>query len=147
MTVVKASFPIDQFRRSQNAPVPYLTMLHAEQKCAHFCSEWSIVGYGAGAFWDLWIRSISLSGYIYLSPARNDDLTLWFPTAASYDGKLFSVVFDNGLWWFLMLIYWHLSLPYSIKLVNIGSGNGLSPVPHKTLNRPDQCWLYCWLDH
>ena len=32
-------------------------MLHSEQKCAHFCSEWSIVGYGTGAFWDLWIRS------------------------------------------------------------------------------------------
>ena len=24
----------------------------------HFCSEWGIVGYGTGAFWDLWIRSI-----------------------------------------------------------------------------------------
>ena len=35
-------------------------MLHWEQKCAHFCSEWSIVGYGAGAFWDWWIRSIRL---------------------------------------------------------------------------------------
>ena len=44
--------------QSQNAPVPYPTMLHSEQKCAHFCSEWSTVGYGRGAFWDLWIRSI-----------------------------------------------------------------------------------------
>ena len=26
--------------------------------CAHFCSEWSIVGYGTSAFWDLWIKSI-----------------------------------------------------------------------------------------
>ena len=34
------------------------TMLHSEQKCAHFCSEWSIVGYGKGACWDLKIRSI-----------------------------------------------------------------------------------------
>ena len=33
--------------------VPYPRMLRSEQKCAHFCSEWSIVGYGAGAFWDL----------------------------------------------------------------------------------------------
>ena len=49
----------DQFHKSQNAPVPYPTMLHSEQKCAHFCSEWSIVGYGTGAFWDLWIRSIT----------------------------------------------------------------------------------------
>ena len=39
--------------KSQNAPVPYPTMLHPEQKCAHFCSEWSIVGYGIGLFWDL----------------------------------------------------------------------------------------------
>ena len=44
--------------QSQNAPVPYPTMLHSEQKCAHFCSEWSTVGYGRGAFWDSWIRSI-----------------------------------------------------------------------------------------
>ena len=44
---------IDLFHKSQNAPVPYPTMLHSEQKCAHFCSEWSIVGYGRGAFWDL----------------------------------------------------------------------------------------------
>ena len=44
---------IDLIHKSQNAPVPYPTMLHSEQKCAHFCSEWSIVGYGTGAFWDL----------------------------------------------------------------------------------------------
>ena len=35
------------------------TMLHSEQKCAHFCSEWSLVGYGTSAIWDLWIRSIA----------------------------------------------------------------------------------------
>ena len=50
--------PMDQFHKSQNAPVPYPTILHSEQKCVHFCSEWSIVGYGTGRFWDLWIRSI-----------------------------------------------------------------------------------------
>ena len=49
---------IDQFRKSQNAPVPHPTMLHPEQKCANLCSEWSIVGYGTDEFWDLWIRSI-----------------------------------------------------------------------------------------
>ena len=49
---------IDRFHNSQNAPVPYPTMLHSEQKCAHFCSEWSIVGYETGAFWDLLIWSI-----------------------------------------------------------------------------------------
>ena len=41
---------IDLIVKSQNAPVPYPTMLHSEQKCTHFCSEWSIVGYGTGAF-------------------------------------------------------------------------------------------------
>ena len=36
------------YHKSQNAPVPHPTMLHSvsEQKCAHFCSEWSIVGCG-----------------------------------------------------------------------------------------------------
>ena len=29
----------DLIHKSQNAPVPYPTMLHSEQKCAHFCSE------------------------------------------------------------------------------------------------------------
>ena len=49
---------IDLTHKSQKAPVPYPTMLHSEQKCAHFCSEWSIVWYGTGAFWDLWNWSI-----------------------------------------------------------------------------------------
>ena len=45
---------IDLIHKSQNAPVPYPTILYSEQKCAHFCSEWSIVGYVTGALWDLW---------------------------------------------------------------------------------------------
>ena len=48
---------VDQFHKSQNAPVPYPTMLDSEKKCGHFCFEWSIVGYGTGAFLDLWIKS------------------------------------------------------------------------------------------
>ena len=48
----------DLSNKSQNAPAPYPTMLHSEQKCSHFCSEWSIVGYGTGAFWDMWNCSI-----------------------------------------------------------------------------------------
>ena len=36
----------DLIHKSQNAHVPYPTMLHSEQKCAYFCSEWSIVWYG-----------------------------------------------------------------------------------------------------
>ena len=40
---------IDQFHKSHNAPVPHTRMFHSEQKCAHFCSEWCILGYGTGA--------------------------------------------------------------------------------------------------
>ena len=58
---------IDLIYKSQNASVPYPTMLHSEQKCAHFCSEWSIVGYGIGAFWDLWNWSI----VVLFSPNHN----------------------------------------------------------------------------
>ena len=71
--VEPSSVAIDQFHKSQNAPVPYPTILHSEQKCAHFCSEWSIVRYGTGAFWDLWIRSI------YISKCCNISQTLvWY---------------------------------------------------------------------
>ena len=44
---------IDLIHKSQNAPAPYPTMPHSEQKCAHFCSEWNTMGYGTRAFWDL----------------------------------------------------------------------------------------------
>ena len=50
---------IDIIHKSQNATVPYPTMHHWKQKCAHFCSEWCIVGSGADALWDMWIWSIS----------------------------------------------------------------------------------------
>ena len=43
---------IDLIHRSYNAPVPYLTMHHSEQKCAHFFSEWCIVRCRIGALWD-----------------------------------------------------------------------------------------------
>ena len=49
---------IEQSHKSQNAPVPYPTIYHSEQKRVHFCSEWCIAGYGIGAFGDLGIRSI-----------------------------------------------------------------------------------------
>ena len=48
----------DVFHNSQNTPVPYPIMLHSEQKCTHFFSEWSIVGYGTAVFSDLWNWSI-----------------------------------------------------------------------------------------
>ena len=46
---------IDQSHQSHNAPVPYPTTRHSEQKCAHFCSEWCVVGYGTRAFCFKWI--------------------------------------------------------------------------------------------
>ena len=59
---------IDQFHKSHNAPVPYPRMHDSEQKCAHFCFEWCIVGYGTGALWDC-----ELGQYWWLS-ARLVDL-------------------------------------------------------------------------
>ena len=52
---------IDLIKNSQNAPVPYPTMLHSEQKCAHFCSEWNSMAYGISAFWNLWNCDIAIS--------------------------------------------------------------------------------------
>ena len=54
---------IDQSHKSHNAPVPYLTIPHSEQKCTHFCSEWGIVGYGTGSLWYLW----DWSNYAHIS--------------------------------------------------------------------------------
>ena len=34
-------------------------MHHSEQKYAHFCSEWCVVGYGKSALLDLWIWFIN----------------------------------------------------------------------------------------
>ena len=57
---VQGLVPINQSHKSTHASVPYPTLHHSEQKCTHFCSEWCIVGYGTGALWDLWIRSIDM---------------------------------------------------------------------------------------
>ena len=35
---------IDLIYKFQNVPLLYPTMLHSEQKCVYFCSEWSNVG-------------------------------------------------------------------------------------------------------
>ena len=46
---------IDLIHKSNNAHFPYPTIQHSEQKNAHFCwSEWCIVRYETGAWWDLW---------------------------------------------------------------------------------------------
>ena len=46
--------------KSHNTPVPYQTMHHSEQKCAHLFSEKWIVGYGTGKLFDWCIRSIRI---------------------------------------------------------------------------------------
>ena len=40
---------VDLIHKSHNSPVSYPTMHYSVQKCAHFCFEWCIVGYGTGA--------------------------------------------------------------------------------------------------
>ena len=55
-------------------------MLHSEQKYAHFCSEWSIVGYGTGAFWDLWIRSVGVN----IVPASGQNRDCWLQANTNY---------------------------------------------------------------
>ena len=49
---------LGHFYKSYNAPVPYPTMNHSEQKWAYFCPEWCIVGYVIGAWWDLCNMSV-----------------------------------------------------------------------------------------
>ena len=56
--IMKSMLGNDLNYKSHNAPVPYPTMQHSEQKCAHFCSECCIVGYRTGALWDLWDWSV-----------------------------------------------------------------------------------------
>ena len=54
--------------KSHNAPVPYPTMHHSVQTCAHFYSECCIVGYETAALWDLsdWSTPSSMSkGGVY----------------------------------------------------------------------------------
>ena len=87
---------IDQFHKSQKDPVPYPTMLLLEQKCAHFCSEWSIVGYGTGAFWDCWSRSIlSPPSCMALGPRRH-----FITTQPNYNTRLAHFYFNMtvSLW-------------------------------------------------
>ena len=55
---VEMGWRMDLLHKSHNVPGQYPTMHHSEQKCAHFCSELCILGYGTGTLWDLWIRCI-----------------------------------------------------------------------------------------
>ena len=49
------SIQILPFSHILRTSVPYPTIHHSKQKWAYSCSEWSIMGYETGAFWDLWI--------------------------------------------------------------------------------------------
>ena len=88
---------IDLIHKSPNAFVPYPTMPHSEQKlCAHFCSEWSIVGHGKGTFWDLWNCSIQYKDVVLpvcilgIMPhmwVPIKDKTVWWPSYSFLKGK------------------------------------------------------------
>ena len=73
-------------------------MLHSEQKCDHFCSEWSIVGYWTGAFWDFWNWSIVLHSvnhcFIRLSDKMFPNFK-WTPVTGTAAFK----VTMSSLWW------------------------------------------------
>ena len=52
-------------------------MHHSEQKCAYFCSEWCIVGYGTGTLQDLliwlvYLNNLSLLGHFMASHITNN---------------------------------------------------------------------------
>ena len=70
--------------KSHSAPVPYPTMHHSEQKCAHFCSDWCILGYGTGALWDLWDWSIEFT--VYPSSFRSNTQSMNFIIVINGDG-------------------------------------------------------------
>ena len=64
----------DQYPKSHNEPVPYPTIHHSEQRCAHFCSEWCIVGYVTGVLWDLRDCSTRLWIQWIARPNSKDDI-------------------------------------------------------------------------
>ena len=115
-------FPIDQFPKSQNAPVPYPTMLHSEQKCAHFCSEWSIVGYGISAFWNLGNWSIGnlilLIKHLFIEMAQ---VSFFNSLRPRQDGRHFADIFR---YIFLNENVW-ISINISLKFVPNGQNNNI----------------------
>ena len=99
--------PIHQSHKSHNAPVPYPTMHHSEQKCSHFCSECWIVGYGTGELWDLWLRSIDNKSILVwlMAPMANGLVPLAImktPTRA----VCFSWVFSRACFIFFFSVSW-----------------------------------------
>ena len=82
---------IYQSHKPHNAPVTHPATHHSEQKCAHFCSEWYILGYESGALWDLcmlfipWWRHkneifsalLALCGHRWIALTKASDVELW----------------------------------------------------------------------
>ena len=82
--------------------VPYPPLPYSEQKCAHSCSEWSIVRYGTGAFWDLWITGVFMGfnnhhGMYLRTPCGHFNLTLWGWVTHICVSELTNIGSDNGL--------------------------------------------------
>ena len=77
---VRTTGTIDQSHKTNNAPVPYPTIHHSEQKYVHFCSDRCIVGYGTGALWDLLILVYSYKCNFHTPETRSSlrDGIHWF---------------------------------------------------------------------
>ena len=86
---------IDQFRKSHNALFPHPTMFHSEQKCAHFSSEWCIVGNGTGTFWDLLIESIIFNVVLDRMGTIQLILVAWY---TGYIVTSYCDVFEMSTW-------------------------------------------------
>ena len=85
---------------------PYPTMLRSEQNCAQFCSEWGIVGYGTGAFYDLWIRSWAQWG------TRSQMLNWLVIGLANQDYSLGRKQFSN----LVPIYHWKNATPHNYKI-------------------------------
>ena len=73
-------------------------MLHSGQKCDHFCSEWSIVGYWTGAFWDFWNWSIVLHSVNHCFIRLSDKMFPIFKWTLITGTAAFKVTM-SPLWW------------------------------------------------
>ena len=85
---------IDLIHKSQNATVPYPSMLHSEQKCAHFCSEWGIVGYGKGAFCKMGL--LSIISLRVRSNLHRDTYRRWNDSSNSVGNQMFWSIRQYG---------------------------------------------------
>ena len=113
-------------------------MHHSEQKYAHFCSEWCIVGYGAGALWDLWDWSIG-------NHFANDIFKWWslqekmlcfilIPFSLKFEDLKLGC-WDVGIGCGLPEAWWRICT--SEKSFTIDSGNGLVPTGNDRYTNPN----------